>query len=125
MRYPRIRLERSSSYPRLVQHQKTVGDNKEDVQPGSETEQAEMKNRAKDCVFNLSGDSPRSKPRFKIFFNSGGGGDINVPVGNGSTRNDTKVNNCFFVASKFVSEVLSGRFFWFALFLQLTASVFL
>lgn len=90
VRYPRIKLERSASHPRLYQHQKTSGDNEDAVQPGSEAE--ETKSRANGCVFNLSADSPRSKPRFKIFFNSGGGGDQNVLVGNGSTRSDAKVN---------------------------------
>lgn len=89
VRYPRIRLERSSSYPRLYQNQRTDGDNKE-FQPGSDT-QTDMKNRANDCVFNLSEESPRSKPRFKIFFSSDGGGDQNILVCNGSKRNDTKV----------------------------------
>lgn len=96
VRYPRIKLERSTSHPRLYQHQKTSCDNDEAVQPGLETEETEMKSRANGCVFNLSADSPRSKPRFKIFFNSGGGGDQNILIGNGSTRNDTEVNmNCF------------------------------
>uniref|UniRef100_A0A8C6TG37 HECT-type E3 ubiquitin transferase n=1 Tax=Neogobius melanostomus TaxID=47308 RepID=A0A8C6TG37_9GOBI len=94
VRYPRIRLERSSSYPRLYQHQETSGDNK-DVPSGSETQQTEMKNRANGYVFNLSSDSPRSNPRFKIFFNSDRGGDENVLVCNGSTRNDTKTRDDF------------------------------
>lgn len=85
VRYPRIRLERSSSYPRLYPHQNTFGDH-EEVQ--TETQQTEMRNRANGCVFNLCANSPRSKPRFKIFFNSGGG-DPNALIG--STRNDAKV----------------------------------
>lgn len=92
VRYPKIRLERSSSYPRLYQHQLTGGDNKVS-QSGSEAQQTEMKNRTNGCVFNLSADSPRSKPRVKIFFNNGGG-DQNVLDNSSSTRNDTKVNNC-------------------------------
>lgn len=100
VRYPKIRLERSSSYPRLYQNQETDGDHKDD-QPSSEIQQSKMKNRANGCVVNLSADSPRSKPRFKIFFNSGGG-DQNVLVGNGSTRNDTKVNLFFFCQFDFV-----------------------
>lgn len=99
VRYPRIRLERSSSYPRLCQHQNFFADN-EEVQ--TETQQTEMKNRANGCVFNLCADSPRSKPRFKIFFNSGGGGDPNALVG--STRNAVKVKIVFcpfdFIATK-------------------------
>ncbi|KAK7896538.1 hypothetical protein WMY93_021863 [Mugilogobius chulae] len=55
VRYPRIRLERSSSYPKL--HQR--------------------------------GDSQRNKPRFKIYFNSGGGGGDQI-VDNGSTWKDSK-----------------------------------
>lgn len=110
VRYPRIRLERSSSYPRLYQHQKTSGDSKEEVQPGSETLQTEMKNRANGCIFNLSADSPRSRPRFKIFFNSGGG-DQNVLVGNCSTRNDPKVHVCIiYIISVYLNWLLHSVF---------------
>lgn len=88
--YPRIRLERSSSYPRLHQHQKTIGGNQE-VQ--TEPELTETRNKANGCVLNLCADSPQSKPRFKIFFNSGGGDDTNAMVG--PTRNDVKVKIVF------------------------------
>ncbi|XP_072310888.1 E3 ubiquitin-protein ligase NEDD4-like isoform X2 [Eucyclogobius newberryi] len=86
VRYPRIRLERSSSYPKLYQHRETGGVNTENERPDTETQQM---NRANGYVLNLSGDSRRSKPRFKIYLNSGGGGgDQNVDYG--STWNESK-----------------------------------
>lgn len=92
VRYPRIRLERSSSHPRLYQHQNTGPDiSTDENQAGVDTQRIEMRNSSNGCMLNLSGDSPRSKPRFKIYFSSGGAGDQNVMAGNGSTWNEPKV----------------------------------
>uniref|UniRef100_A0AAV2ITM2 E3 ubiquitin-protein ligase NEDD4-like n=1 Tax=Knipowitschia caucasica TaxID=637954 RepID=A0AAV2ITM2_KNICA len=88
VRYPKISLERSASYPKLYQRQETCGVNTEEINPDTETQQM---NKANGYVLNLSADSQRSNPRFKIYFNSGG--DQNVD--NGSSQNNHKTRDDF------------------------------
>uniref|UniRef100_A0A4W6C9V4 E3 ubiquitin-protein ligase NEDD4-like n=1 Tax=Lates calcarifer TaxID=8187 RepID=A0A4W6C9V4_LATCA len=90
VRYPRIRLERSLSHQRLLlenQHQLTGGAS----QAVEETQtDMEARNRSNGCTFQISGDTPRRQPHFKIYFTPGGGGDQDVSVGNDSARNNPK-----------------------------------
>ncbi|XP_056258897.1 E3 ubiquitin-protein ligase NEDD4-like isoform X1 [Seriola aureovittata] len=95
VRYPRIRLERSSSHQRLFlenQHQKTGAESQatEETQTDTETQRMEARNRSNGCTFKISGDTPRRQPHFKIYFTPGGGGDQDVSLGNDSTRNNPK-----------------------------------
>lgn len=97
VRYPRIRVERSSSQQRLLlesQHQKTGADSQdiEDNQTDMETQRLEARNRSNGCTFKIRGDTSRRQPQFKIYFTPGGGGDQNVSLGNDSTTNNPKVN---------------------------------
>ncbi|GLD75243.1 uncharacterized protein AKAME5_002657600, partial [Lates japonicus] len=93
--YPRIRLERSLSHQRLLlenQHQLTGGAS----QAIEETQtDMEARNRSNGCTFQISGDTPRRQPHFKIYFTPGGGGDQDVSVGNDSARNNPKTRDDF------------------------------
>lgn len=96
IRYPRIQLERSSSHQRLLlenQHQKTgaVSQLAEDTQTDMETQRMEARNTSNGCTFQISGDTPRRQPHFKIYFTPGGGGDQDVSLGNDLVRNNPKV----------------------------------
>lgn len=94
VRYPRIRLERSSSHQRLLlenQHQETGGDSEAAEENQTDVERTEARNRSNGCTFKISGDSSRRQPHFKIYFTPGGGGDQDVSLGNDSMRNDPKV----------------------------------
>ncbi|XP_034458222.1 E3 ubiquitin-protein ligase NEDD4-like isoform X6 [Hippoglossus hippoglossus] len=97
VRYPKIRLERRSSYQRLLlenQHQKSGADSQaiEETQTDMETQRMEARNRSNGCTFKISGDTPRRQPHFKIYFTSGGGGDQDVNLCNDSTRNNPKAS---------------------------------
>lgn len=92
VRYPRIRLERSSSHQRLLlenQQQTARADS-----PAIEENQTDMetRNRSNSCTFKISGDTSRRQSHFKIYFTPGGGGDQDVSLGNDSARSDPKVN---------------------------------
>lgn len=96
LRYPRIRLERSSSHQRLLlenQHQETGADTQavEDNQTDLETQRMEARNRSNGCTFKISRDSSRRQPHFKIYFTPGGAGDQDVSLGNDPKRNNPKV----------------------------------
>lgn len=96
MRYPRIRLERSSSHQRLLLenlHQKPAADNQatEETPTDTETHRMEARNGSNGCTFKISGDTPRRQPCFKIYFTQGGGGDQNVGLGDESMKNNPKV----------------------------------
>uniref|UniRef100_A0A8D2ZZ52 HECT-type E3 ubiquitin transferase n=1 Tax=Scophthalmus maximus TaxID=52904 RepID=A0A8D2ZZ52_SCOMX len=100
VRYPKIRLERSSSYQRLLpenQHQKAGADSQviEETQTDMETPRMEARNRSNGCTFKISGDTPRRQPHFKIYFTSGGGGDQDVSLGNDLSRNNPKTRDDF------------------------------
>ncbi|XP_034997632.1 E3 ubiquitin-protein ligase NEDD4-like isoform X2 [Hippoglossus stenolepis] len=100
VRYPKIRLERRSSYQRLLlenQHQKSGADSQaiEETQTDMETQRMEARNRSNGCTFKISGDTPRRQPHFKIYFTSGGGGDQDVNLCNDSTRNNPKTRDDF------------------------------
>uniref|UniRef100_A0A3B5A4S8 NEDD4 like E3 ubiquitin protein ligase n=1 Tax=Stegastes partitus TaxID=144197 RepID=A0A3B5A4S8_9TELE len=97
VRYPRIRLQRSSSHQRLLlenKHQKsdaesqTIEENQTDVD-------TEARNRSNGCTFKISGETPRRQPHFKIYFTPGGGGDQDVSLGNESTANNSKTRDDF------------------------------
>ncbi|KAM4527676.1 E3 ubiquitin-protein ligase NEDD4-like isoform 2-T2 [Odontesthes bonariensis] len=97
VRYPRIRLERSSSHQSLLQenqHQKngayfqTIDEDQTDVA-------TEAKNRSNGCTFKISGETPRRQPHFKIYFTPGGGGNQDVGLGNDSTANTPKTRDDF------------------------------
>ncbi|XP_035996163.1 E3 ubiquitin-protein ligase NEDD4-like isoform X4 [Fundulus heteroclitus] len=97
VRYPRIRLHRSSSHPRLLlenKHQKngadfqTIEENQTDVE-------VEAKDGSKCCTFKISGENPRRQPHFKIFFTQSGGGDQDVSLGKKFTTNDPKTRDDF------------------------------
>lgn len=97
VRYPRIRLERSSSHQRLLlenQHQKSGADLQaiEENQTDMETQRMEASNRSNGCTFKISGETSRRQPHFKIYFTPRGGGDQDVTLGSDSTRNSPKVN---------------------------------
>lgn len=94
VRYPRIRLERSSSHQRLLlenQHQETGAESQATEENQTDTERMEARNRSNGCTFKISGDSSRRQPHFKIYFTPGGGGDQDASLGNDSTRNNPKV----------------------------------
>ncbi|XP_024917888.1 E3 ubiquitin-protein ligase NEDD4-like isoform X3 [Cynoglossus semilaevis] len=95
LRYPKIRLGRSSSYQRLLvenQHQGRSSDGPDGTQTDSETERMETCDQSDGCTFKISGDTPRRQPHFKIYFTSGGGGDpdvnANSVLNNSQTRDD-------------------------------------
>ncbi|XP_028456654.1 E3 ubiquitin-protein ligase NEDD4-like isoform X5 [Perca flavescens] len=93
VRYPKIRLERSSSHQRLLlenQHQETGADSQ-----AVEVNQTEARNRSNGCTFKISRDSSRRQPHFKIYFTPGGGGDQDVCLGNDSTRTNPKTRDDF------------------------------
>lgn len=97
LRYPRIRLARNSSQPRLLlenQHQTTAADGQvvEEKQTDTEAQRLEARNRSNGCTFKISGESSRRQPHFKIYFTPGSGGDQDVSHGKDSTRNNSKVN---------------------------------
>ncbi|XP_019109231.1 E3 ubiquitin-protein ligase NEDD4-like isoform X1 [Larimichthys crocea] len=95
VRYPRIRLERSSSHQRLLlenQQQTARADS-----PAIEENQTDMetRNRSNSCTFKISGDTSRRQSHFKIYFTPGGGGDQDVSLGNDSARSDPKTRDDF------------------------------
>lgn len=97
VRYPRIRVGRSSPHQRLLlenQHQKTSADSQdtEENQTDVETQRMEARNRSNGCTFKISGEASRRQPHFKIYFTPGG--DQDVTLGNDSSRNNPKVNYC-------------------------------
>ncbi|XP_069369485.1 E3 ubiquitin-protein ligase NEDD4-like isoform X5 [Paralichthys olivaceus] len=98
VRYPKIRLERGSSYQRLLlENQQSGADSQaiEDTQTDTETQRMDAANRSNGCTFKISGDAPRRQPHFKIYFTSGGGGDQDVNLCNDSMRNNPKTRDDF------------------------------
>ncbi|XP_069566878.1 E3 ubiquitin-protein ligase NEDD4-like isoform X3 [Brachyistius frenatus] len=97
VRYPRIRLQRSSSYQRLLlenQYQKTGADSPT-IEENETDEETEARNRFNGCTFKISGETPRRQPRFKIYFTPGGGGDQDVSLGSESAANSPKTRDDF------------------------------
>uniref|UniRef100_A0A7N8Y0P1 HECT-type E3 ubiquitin transferase n=1 Tax=Mastacembelus armatus TaxID=205130 RepID=A0A7N8Y0P1_9TELE len=99
IRYPRIRLERSSSHQRLLlenRRQKSCADSQpaEETQTDMETEICEERNGSNSCTFKISGDTPKRQPHFKIYFIPGGGGDQDMSLGSDS-RNNSKTRDDF------------------------------
>uniref|UniRef100_A0A8C2Z3K1 HECT-type E3 ubiquitin transferase n=1 Tax=Cyclopterus lumpus TaxID=8103 RepID=A0A8C2Z3K1_CYCLU len=95
VRYPRIRLERRSSQPRLLlenQHKETGAESQATEEIQTDTERTEARNRPNGCTFKIRGDSSQRQPHFKIYFTPGGGGDQDVSCGNDLTNNNLKVN---------------------------------
>lgn len=93
VRYPRIRLQRSSSHQRLLlenKHKKSDADS-QTIEEHQTDEETEARNRSNGCTFKISGETPRRQPHFKIYFTPVGGGDQDVSLGNESTTNDPKV----------------------------------
>lgn len=93
VRYPRIRLQRSSSHQRLLlenKHQKN-GSDFQTIQENQTDAELEAKNGSNCCTFKISGESPRREPHFKIYFTQGGGGDQDVTAGSELTTNNSKV----------------------------------
>ncbi|XP_039856766.1 E3 ubiquitin-protein ligase NEDD4-like isoform X3 [Simochromis diagramma] len=97
VRYPRIRLHRSSSHQRLLvenNNQKsgadsqTIDENETDVE-------TEARNRPDGCTLNFSGENPRRQPHFKIYFTPGGGGNQDVSFGNEATTSNSKTRDDF------------------------------
>lgn len=93
LRYPRIRLQRSSSHQRLLldnKHQTTGADGQiiEENQTDVETE---ARNQMNGCTFKISGETPRRQPHFRIYFTPGGGGDQDISLGNDSAANKVKI----------------------------------
>lgn len=95
VRYPRIRLHRSSSHQRLLvenNNQKsgadsqTIDENETDVE-------TEARNRPDGCTLNFSGENPRRQPHFKIYFTPGGSGNQDVSFGNEATTSNSKVKS--------------------------------
>lgn len=83
VRYPRIRLERSSSHQMLLlenEHETSGADMEptEQSQCDMRTQKIEGRNPADGCTFKISGETPKRQPHFKIYFNPGGGGNQDV-----------------------------------------------
>uniref|UniRef100_A0A8C9Y8G0 E3 ubiquitin-protein ligase NEDD4-like n=1 Tax=Sander lucioperca TaxID=283035 RepID=A0A8C9Y8G0_SANLU len=98
VRYPKIRLERSSSHQRLLmenQHQETGADSQAVEVNQTDMERIEARNQSNGCTFKISRDSSRRQPHFKIYFTPGGGGDQDVCLGNDSTWNNPKTRDDF------------------------------
>uniref|UniRef100_A0A8C9YB43 HECT-type E3 ubiquitin transferase n=1 Tax=Sander lucioperca TaxID=283035 RepID=A0A8C9YB43_SANLU len=96
VRYPKIRLERSSSHQRLLmenQHQETGADSQAVEVNQTDMERIEARNQSNGCTFKISRDSSRRQPHFKIYFTPGGGGDQDVCLGNDSTWNNPKTED--------------------------------
>ncbi|XP_077944216.1 E3 ubiquitin-protein ligase NEDD4-like isoform X5 [Gasterosteus aculeatus] len=96
VRYPRIRLERRSSQPRLLlesPHQETGGDSRAIEETQTDPDRTEP--RSNGCTFKIHGNSSRRQPHFKIFFTPGGGGDQDVSPGNDSTANNPTTRDDF------------------------------
>lgn len=95
VRYPRIRLERSSSHQRFSQENrnKSGADSQhiEDNQADVHTQTIEGRSRPKGCTFKISRDNPRRQPHFKIYFTPSGSGDQDVGPGSDCIRNNSKV----------------------------------
>ncbi|XP_031715790.1 E3 ubiquitin-protein ligase NEDD4-like isoform X4 [Anarrhichthys ocellatus] len=94
--YPRIRLERRSSQPRLLresQPQETGADSQATEEIQTDTERTEA--RSNGCTFKIRGGSSRRQPHFKIYFTPGGGGDQDVSIGNDLTTNNPKTRDDF------------------------------
>ncbi|XP_006789119.1 E3 ubiquitin-protein ligase NEDD4-like isoform X3 [Neolamprologus brichardi] len=97
VRYPRIRLHRSSSHQRLLvenNNQKsgadsqTIDENETDVE-------TEARNRPDGCTLNFSGENSRRQPHFKIYFTPGGGGNQDVSFGSEATTSNSKTRDDF------------------------------
>ncbi|XP_034403288.1 E3 ubiquitin-protein ligase NEDD4-like isoform X6 [Cyclopterus lumpus] len=96
VRYPRIRLERRSSQPRLLlenQHKETGAESQATEEIQTDTERTEARNRPNGCTFKIRGDSSQRQPHFKIYFTPGGGGDQDVSCGNDLTNNNLKATS--------------------------------
>ncbi|XP_054875243.1 E3 ubiquitin-protein ligase NEDD4-like isoform X2 [Amphiprion ocellaris] len=97
VRYPRIRLQRTSSHQRLLlenKHQKSDAEN-QTIEENQTDEETEARNRSNGCTFKISGETPRRQPHFKIYFSPGGGGDQDVSFGDESTTNNPKTRDDF------------------------------
>lgn len=95
VRYPRIRLHRSSSHQRLLlenNNQKT-GTDGQTIEENETDVETEARNRPDGCTLNFSGESPRRQPHFKIYFTPGGLGNQDVSLGNESAVNNSKVKS--------------------------------
>ncbi|XP_071197361.1 E3 ubiquitin-protein ligase NEDD4-like isoform X12 [Salvelinus alpinus] len=93
VRYPKIRLERSSSHQRLPRgHHQTFGD-VGDPQ-GIEGNPSEMDSQSMDiedgCTFNIRREPRKRQPHFKISFSQNGDPPTvqDISLGNGQTRDD-------------------------------------
>lgn len=92
-RYPRIRLERRSSQPRLEnQREESGADGRATEEIQTDAERTEARNRSNGCTFKIRGDSSQRRPHFKIYFTPGGGGDPDGSCGKDLTKNNPKVN---------------------------------
>lgn len=93
VRYPRIRLQRSSSHQRLLLENKNqqTGADSPSIEEDQTDEETETRNRNNGCTFKISGETPRRQPHFKIYFTPAGGGDQDVSFGQELTRNNPKV----------------------------------
>ncbi|XP_051794549.1 E3 ubiquitin-protein ligase NEDD4-like isoform X2 [Acanthochromis polyacanthus] len=95
IRYPRIRLQRTSSHQRLLlenKHQKSDAEN-QTIQENQTDEEMEARNRSNGCTFKISGETPRRQPHFKIYFSPGG--DQDVSFGDESATNNPKTRDDF------------------------------
>ncbi|XP_041741307.2 E3 ubiquitin-protein ligase NEDD4-like isoform X8 [Coregonus clupeaformis] len=93
VRYPRIRLERSSSHQRLTHGNHQTFGNVGDPQ-GSEGSPSEMDSQSMDiedgCTFNIRREPPKRQSHFKISFSQNGDPPTvhDLSLGNGQTRDD-------------------------------------
>lgn len=110
VRYPRIRLQRSSSHQRLLleSNHKKNGADFQTIQENQTDADLEVKNGSNCCTFKISGESPRRQPHFKIYFTQGGDGDQDVTAGSELTTNNSKVKTI----SKFCETVFFLPFFF-------------
>ncbi|XP_030005270.1 E3 ubiquitin-protein ligase NEDD4-like isoform X2 [Sphaeramia orbicularis] len=97
VRYPRIKLERSSSHQRLYQHNENDPDDEttEEHQTDMGTQRTNTRSRSNGCTFKFSRDTPRRQPHFKIYFTPGGGGDQDKIPGNDATESSPETRDDF------------------------------
>lgn len=92
VRYPRIRLERGLSQPRLSTGNQDSQPT-EEAQNGTEDKNMEVEEEPKGCTFKFTRENHKTQPHFKIYFRQGGREDQDLNFGNGQARNGTQVMN--------------------------------
>ena len=97
LRYPRIRLERTSSQQRPpVENQQQCsgagGQGKDENCAQPETQRTETEDRSKGCTFKIRRETPRRQPHFRICFSPNGSRGQNMNFDHDFAENNQKVN---------------------------------